>query len=252
VKEETVKKLLQLNQEFYQRFGEAFAETRRRIQPGVARVLAEFVRDGDWLDLGCGSGALISSWIKAGRKGSYTGLDFSGALLSEARKNLLGQPQHPGLEVEYLQADLLDANWAKAVNGKRYDGVLAFASLHHLPGRQNRVSVLRSALSLLKPGGVLIHSEWQFQNSPKMMSRVLPWLTVGIDEAEVEPGDTLLDWRHVTAGQGAARGLRYVHLFTRQELQGIADMCGMRIMDEFESDGKGGDLALYQVWKKII
>ena len=77
-------------------------------------MLEEFIHDGDWLDLGCGSGALITHWIKPELKGSYTGLDFSEALLCEARKNLLDQPDHPGLDVRYLQADLLDANWALA------------------------------------------------------------------------------------------------------------------------------------------
>lgn len=250
MKEKTVNKLLQLNQEFYQRFGAAFAETRRRIQPGVRRVLEEFIHDGDWLDLGCGSGALLSAWIKAGITGAYTGLDFSDSLLCEARKNLLDQPDHPGLDVHYLQANLLDANWALTVEKTKNDGVLAFASLHHLPGSRNRENVVRNALSLLKPGGVFIHSEWQFQHSAKMMSRVLPWQTVGIDESEVEPGDTLLDWRHAAAGQECARGLRYVHLFTREELSVLAGESSCRILSEFESDGKGGNLALYQVWQK--
>jgi tRNA (uracil-5-)-methyltransferase TRM9 len=250
VKEETIKKLLQLNQEFYQRFGEAFAETRRRIQPGVGRVLEEFIRNGDWLDLGCGSGTLITCWIKAELKGSYTGLDFSDALLCEARKNLLDQPDHPGLDVRYLQANLLDANWALSLGTTRYDGVLAFASLHHLPGSQNRENAVRNALSLLKPGGVFIHSEWQFQHSPKMMSRVLPWATAGIEESAVEAGDTLLDWRHAAAGQGDVRGLRYVHLFSKEELSGLAEKLNAKIVAEFESDGKGGNLALYQVWQK--
>ncbi len=250
MKEKTVKKLLQLNQEFYQRFGAAFAETRRRIQPGVGRVLEEFIHDGDWLDLGCGSGALLSAWIKAGIAGAYTGLDFSEELLAEARGNLVQQPEHPDLEVRYIQTDLLDPNWTKVMHEKRYDGVLAFASLHHLPGSWNRENVVRNALSLLKPGGVFIHSEWQFQHSAKMMSRVLPWQTVGINESEVEPGDTLLDWRHAAAGQESARGLRYVHLFTRKELSVLAGESGCHILSEFESDGKSGNLAFYQVWQK--
>jgi len=250
VKEETVKKLLQLNQEFYQRFGAAFAETRRRIQPGVGRVLAEVIRNGDWLDLGCGSGALLSAWIKQGLRGSYTGLDFSEELLTEARTNLAQQPEHPGLAVTHLQANLLDPHWAGSVEEKRYDGVLAFASLHHLPGAQQRRQVIQTAVNLLKPGGLFIHSEWQFQHSPKMMSRVLPWQTVGIDESEVEPGDTLLDWRHAAAGQDSARGLRYVHLFAREELSALAVESNCHIVTEFESDGKGGNLALYQVWQK--
>jgi tRNA (uracil-5-)-methyltransferase TRM9 len=167
MKEEIAQKLLHINQEFYQRFGEAFAETRRRIQPGVARVLAEFIQDGDWLDLGCGSGALLTSWVKSGTKGSYTGLDFSAELLAEARKNLSEQPDHEGLEVQYLQANLMKPDWSSKIPKKQFDGILAFASLHHLPGSGNRRRILKDACGLLKAGGVFIHSEWQFSTAQR-------------------------------------------------------------------------------------
>jgi 2-polyprenyl-3-methyl-5-hydroxy-6-metoxy-1,4-benzoquinol methylase len=250
MKEEIAQKLLHINQEFYQRFAEAFAETRRRIQPGVACVLAEFIRDGDWLDLGCGSGALFTSWVKSGTKGSYTGLDFSAELLAEASKNMLEQPAHEGLEVLYIQADLMKPDWSGKLPKQQYDGILAFASLHHLPGSWNRQRIIKDAFALLKPGGVFIHSEWQFQHSAKMMSRVLPWSTVRIDAEELEEGDTLLDWRHAAAGQGSEPGLRYVHLFTREELAGLAESVKAKAVSEFESDGRGGNLTLYQVWEK--
>ena len=250
MKEEIAQKLLHINQEFYQRFGGAFAETRRRIQPGVARVLVEFIRDGDWLDLGCGSGALLTSWVKNGTKGSYTGLDFSAELLAEASRNLEEQPDHEGLEVQYLQADLMKPDWSGKLPRTQYDGILAFASLHHLPGSFNRQRIIEDAFGMLKPGGVFIHSEWQFQHSAKMMSRVLPWSTAGLCEEDLEEGDTLLDWRHAAAGQGEERGLRYVHLFSKSELTELAESVNARLVSEFESDGRGGNLALYQVWEK--
>jgi hypothetical protein len=59
VNTETIHHLLTINREFYQKFGAAFAQTRQRVQPGVARVVEEYVHDGHWLDLGCGSGALL-------------------------------------------------------------------------------------------------------------------------------------------------------------------------------------------------
>jgi SAM-dependent methyltransferase len=249
---EIIAKLLAINEEFYQRFGAAFAATRRRIQPGVVKMLTSFLRDGDWLDLGCGSGAILTHLIKSGFKGSYTGVDFSEALLNEARENLLVQPPHAELEVNYVRADLLDPLWPALVKRDRLTGVLAFASLHHLPGNENRVALLRAVRRFLDPGGQFIHSEWQFQHSPKLMSRVLPWSTGGIAESDVEEGDTLLDWRHTPGGQEGERGLRYVHLFSREELKGLADECGYRVLHEFESDGKGGNLALYQVWTKTL
>jgi len=69
---------------------------------------------------------------------------------------------------------------------------------------------------------------------------------------DVEEGDTLLDWRHHCDDQDKEPGLRYVHLFSREELSGLAQGAGFRIVDEFESDGQGERLGLYQVWQKII
>jgi hypothetical protein len=102
---------------------------------------------------------------------------------------------------------------------------------------------------LLKPGGLFIHSEWQFQNSPRLLARVQPWSVAGIDESELEEGDWLLDWRYRAGGGLEKPGLRYVHLFNREELAGLAAASGFEILTEFESDGKEGRLALYQVWR---
>ena len=72
---------------------------------------------------------------------------------------------------------------------------------------------------------------------------------VGLNSSQLEEGDTLLDWRYALPGQEEQRGLRYVHLFSRQELSLLAAESGFKIDSEFESDGKGGHLALYQIWK---
>ncbi|MCD4752744.1 MAG: class I SAM-dependent methyltransferase, partial [Anaerolineaceae bacterium] len=74
----------------YAGFSEAFAATGRRIQPGIRRVLdilPQYVPDkGNWLDLGCGGGQVAAAWAEENRTGNYLGLDFSSALLENARK----------------------------------------------------------------------------------------------------------------------------------------------------------------------
>ncbi len=247
---DTIQTLLNINKEFYQSFGQAFAETRRRIQPGIARALEEYIRDGDWLDLGCGSGALSQAWVKRGLMGSYTGVDFSRALLEEASRGLSQEQLPGGLQIAFRQADLLDENWCAPFYDRQFDGLLAFAVLHHIPGKVNRERLVRQAAGLLRPGGLFIHSQWQFQHSPKLMARVQPWSLAGIDEADLEPGDTLLDWRHQAGGNAGATGLRYVHLFSREELVHLADQGGFEIVSEYSSDGAGEKLGLYQVWRK--
>jgi tRNA (uracil-5-)-methyltransferase TRM9 len=250
MKDEVIQKLLDINDRFYQSFGAAFAETRRRIQPGVQRIVETYIHKGDWLDIGCGSGVLGQRLANGGMQGSYTGLDFSEPLLLEAQKGLNSLEPHCGFDLYYVRSNLLDQDWMTPVKTRSYDGILAFAVLHHLPGADKRWQVIHQAATLLKPGGLFIHSEWQFQNSAKLTARIQPWTLVGLTDEDVERGDALLDWRHQVEGQSHETGLRYVHLFHREELAELAQSSGFTIQEEFESDGAGGNLGLYQIWQK--
>ena len=251
MKEEVRQQLIRLNIEFYETFAAAFAATRRRIQPGIRKILEGIPKKGKWLDLGCGSGQLALEWVKQKRKGAYQGLDFSAGLLAEAEETLRGVLLPRGLKVSFTQADLATIGWSEGLKRGHYDGTLAFAVLHHIPGEEQRVELMRQVRDLLKPGGLFIHSEWQFQYSEKLMARRMPWEFAGLTAADVEPGDTLMDWRYALPGQAEQVGYRYVHLFTRAELGELADRAGFEIVDEFESDGEGGRLGVYQVWKFI-
>ncbi|MBA3072279.1 MAG: class I SAM-dependent methyltransferase [Anaerolineae bacterium] len=248
--ESVSKKLLDINDKFYQSFGAAFAETRHRIQPGVQRIVEEWIKPGTWLDIGCGSGVLGQRLAQSGLQGSYLGLDFSEPLLAEARLGAEALPAHDGFELTYRPSNLMHPNWSDGLQSNTFDGILAFAVFHHLPGAEKRRRLLSQIYNLLKPGGIFIHSEWQFDRNPKLAARVQPWSMAGLSADEVEPGDFLLDWRHYTAGQTDEPGLRYVHLFTESEFQELAVSTGFTILEQFDSDGKTGNLGLYQVCQK--
>lgn len=240
---EIIEQLLALNRRFYREQAGEFAETRRRIQPGVARVLS-LLPDaaGDaWLDLGCGSGWLAVEWLRAGRRSSYIGLDFSPELLAEAAAQLseLGLPADG---VTFAAADFSRPGWDASLARGFYRGVLCFAVLHHLPGEALRLDFLRRAAALLRPGGVLWLSVWQFEHSARLLERRVPWSLAGIDEARLEPGDTLLDWRKTRDGVNA---LRYVHHFAAGEVEEACRRAGLRPGRRFDSDGQGGRLGGY-------
>lgn len=232
-------RLIQLNREFYTRFGDSFAATRHRIQPGVRRVLEMLNGDEDILDLGCGNGWFARELAKQDHRGMYLGLDFSLPLLRDA------EFQPKSFSAKFIQADLDTLhNSSFTHHPSSFDVITAFAVLHHIPSGEIRMDILRTVHQLLKPDGLFIHSNWQFLNSEKLLSRIQDWSKASLSSEDVDANDYLLDWR------SGGEGLRYVHHFDEDEMKELADLTGFHINDVFYLDGETGDLGLYQVWQK--
>jgi len=232
--------LLQINQTFYDQFAGSFSATRGRVQPGVRRVLGQVAPDSAILDVGCGNGTLALALEKGGFGGQYLGVDLSAGLISEAEERI---GQISAVQYDFKQMDLAVAGWQEALAGKTFDWVVCFAVLHHLPGKALQQQVAQTFAALVSSSGRVAVSAWQWQNSPRLCKRVLPWSAVGIDPALLDAGDVLLDWR-----AGEQVGLRYVHTFSEASLAELAEKVGFKVIETFYSDGKPGNLALYQVW----
>ncbi|HLO31989.1 MAG TPA: methyltransferase domain-containing protein [Anaerolineales bacterium] len=235
----TAARLIEINHDFYTRFGDSFSVTRHRLQPGVRRVLEMLNGDESILDLGCGNGELARGLARRGQRGSYLGVDFSLPLLREAGS----QPEE--FSARFIQADLVQLpvfrDQLSVING--WSVITAFALLHHIPSNEIRLNLLQTVRRLIAGDGFFVHSNWQFLNSEKLKARIQPWSAAALSGSEVDPGDYLLDWR------SGGRGLRYVHHFDEAELRELAAAVGFQIKDMFYSDGKTGNLALYEVWR---
>lgn len=241
-------RLIELNRDFYTRFGDSFSATRHRIQPGVRRVLEMLHGDENILDLGCGNGELARELAKRGHHGSYLGVDFSLPLLREAEAPPTGTSQPEGFSAKFIEVDLtrLSAFSDQLLATDSWSLITAFAVLHHIPSRELRLNILKTVNKLLKPNGLFIHSNWQFLHSEKLRARIQPWETAAVSGSDVDAGDYLLDWR------SGGKGLRYVHHFNEGELKELASATGFSVMDNFYSDGELGNLGLYQVWKRSL
>jgi tRNA (uracil-5-)-methyltransferase TRM9 len=236
----TAADLIEINREFYTRFGDSFSATRHRIQPGVRRVLEMLQGDESILDLGCGNGEFARELAKRRHRGPYLGVDFSLPLLRDA------EVQPDGFSAKFKALDLtrlsdlepllVIGNWSVTT---------AFAVLHHIPSTELRLKILRVVNQLLEPEGLFIHSSWQFLNSEKLRARIQDWLKVNLSANDVDPNDYLLDWR------SGGEGLRYVHQFEEKELDELARASHFQVIDTFHSDGEGGRLGLYQIWKRL-
>jgi SAM-dependent methyltransferase len=258
----TAARLIELNRDFYDRFGSAFSATRHRIQPGVRHVLGLLKGDESIVDLGCGNGELARELTKRGHLGSYLGVDFSLPSLRDAEvlpKDFAAR----FVEADLTSPSLIDviAKSREAVTKKSqvhegipsasyrpprndmFDIVFCFAVLHHIPSYALRLRLLRIVHELLKDDGLFIHSNWQFLNSEKLKARIQPWEAVAIPSSAVDAGDFLLDWR------SGGKGLRYVHHFDEKELDELAKASGFHVSKKFYSDGASGRLGLYQIWR---
>ncbi len=240
MKSETAARILSLNHQFYQSFAEDFSETRQRLQPGVLQVVDRFPPGSSILDVGCGNGELARELVKKGLDYSYLGIDFSASLL---KKGPLDIPEK--FPAVFSELDLSKSSWSGIFPDTPFDIVVSFAVLHHIPGREGQINVCKNIRRHISDHGVFFLSNWQFLKSPRLRRRIIPWGEAGFSEKDLDEGDYLLDWRR------GGTGIRYVHHFSPDELALIADETDFSIKESFYSDGKEGDLSLYQVWEPV-
>jgi trans-aconitate methyltransferase len=105
----TAARLIDLNREFYDQFGDSFSATRGRLQPGVKRILDSLRGDESILDLGCGNGELARELARRGHRAPYLGLDFSLPLLRAADSPLTA------FQAQFREVDITSPGWAENV-----------------------------------------------------------------------------------------------------------------------------------------
>lgn len=137
---------------------------------------------------------------------------------------------------------------AQRLEAPTCDLSVCFGFMHHVPGFERRVALLRSLVEQTRPGGLVALSFWRFMADPKRAAaaRALQSQALadsGISPADLEAGDYLLGW------QGRHGVYRYSHHFSAQEvhalLEGVSDVAVS--VDRYRSDGRTGNMNDYAV-----
>ena len=237
----TVGKLLALNREFYADFAEPFADSRTLSDPALTGILPYIPEGARVLDVGCGNGRLALLLDRERPGVTYLGVDAVLELIEVARARA---DQLTAIAAEFRVVDIARPGWGGALYPARFDRVVCLAVLHHIPGLDLRVQVLREVAGLLVPDGCLILSTWQFLENERMRRKIVDWSEVDVAEEALEPGDYLLDWKR------EGRGLRYCHLVDQAELERLAADSGFRVRETFRAGGREGNLSLFAVLDK--
>ena len=193
-----------INHRFYTHNADSFARTRQSPWPGWDLALEEVQsarneRPGTVLDAAAGNGRFGDYLVAQQIPLKWFGTDLSLPLLGRARL------QHPGTA---LCADL-DVLHGLPIKSASFDVVVAFGLFHHIPSSEARDTLLGHLASLLKPGGRLVLTHWQFAEVATIAKRFLPWQNAqqrhpSIDLQDLEDGDHLVGWGIALASIAAA------------------------------------------------
>lgn len=252
-----------INKRFYRECYKAFSDTRSRPWPGWPRVINRSPFEGPSglvgespvriLDVGCGNGR-FAMFLKENLRVpfSYYGIDASSELLGIARANLEGSGIR---ELELEQAELVEVGLPEQLENRRFDLIVLFGVLHHIPGLAERLLLLRNLSRHLSRQGILALSFWQFGSEPRFERRALPWSDfakegdVEVDLDQLEQGDYLLAWgQSQSPGKGHDRAsCRYCHYACDLEIEQLLAQLDIKVEDSFRSDGAGNALNRYEI-----
>jgi SAM-dependent methyltransferase len=245
----TIRQLNQLNQQFYQTVAESFDKSRQYFWQGWEQLepylekLQENQKQLTVLDIGCGNARFAEFLLKKKLRFHYVGVDSNQKLLSIAEKNLTKHSVGFELKKFDLVEELLIKSFSQNFE-KKFDLIVTFGILHHIPSFELRLKFFQELAALMKPQAYLITTAWQFALEDRFLNRTVKPNSVNLKLEKLEKNDFILDWRK---GQ---RAFRYCHFVDENEVEEIdKNLESLNLEKTFLADGKFGKLNRYLIFQ---
>lgn len=146
-------------------------------------------------DLGCGNGILAAAILSKYPKVSGILVDFSPAMIGQAKEELRAY----ATQLRFVVADLRETDWLNVFSDERFDAVVSGYAIHHLTDETKR-KLFSEIFDLLEPGGVFVNVDH--------VSSSTGWVQGVSDKLHVDALETF----HRTKGSAK----------TRQEIESLA------------------------------
>jgi SAM-dependent methyltransferase len=236
-----------LNQDFYQKISKHWNNNQNYFWDGWWQLdlASRFANYSSLkvLDIGCGNARFLDfldnifakSWI------SYTGLDYCEYWLDLANQKRLAYPRHL-VEITNLDLvlELLNNSLDLKLKGK-FDLIVIFGLMHHLPSINIRFKILEIAKNHLNKDGLIVWTSWRFLDVPRLNKKILStksehWNFLSqvytLSPDMLSQNDFILGW---TKQQLA---FRYSHYLDQQEAKFLHQHTGLHLLKHFVSDGR--------------
>ncbi len=248
---QTIKKLNQLNRDFYQLVHAQFDHSRQHPWPGWTQLLPWLdhlsgSKQLAVLDLGCGNGRFGEFLAKnlPQTKLDYTGADNNQSLLDTAAAKLKKLKLQFQLRNFDLVESLLQNDLSSQLSGHTFDLIVLSGILHHVPSFALRRQLISQLSQLLNANGLMVIACWQFAKFDRFKAKVIDCDKIGLTQADLEKNDYILDW------QTELTAYRYCHFTNEEEMRQLATDCGLNVKQQFTADGKTNNMNRYYILNK--
>lgn len=232
MRERVAQNVLKQNRISYDKMSGEFSSSRAHFWEELV-FLGEHATPGmKVLDIGCGNGRFYD--VIKDREINYTGVDSSAGLLSEAKK------RHP--EIEFIEGDATKLPFPDST----FDIAYSFAVIHHIPSRKLRELFIKEAARVLHSGNTFIITTWYLWQPQYFLKLLMTGLRSLLFLSSLDVGDMMHTF-------GKNKHSRYLHAFTKRELEKLLEKNGFEIIGSdiiSRKSGSGSKNILFVCQKK--
>jgi len=191
--------MVESQEEVWDEIAEPWSRFRTRIYPDLVEFLKD--KEGNILDIGCGSGRHFKKI-----NGTIYGVDFSQSMLNLAEKNA----KREGINVKLTKSNVSKLPF----EDNFFDSALFIATLHCIKKKEYRKKSLQELFRILKPKSKAMITTWSknHQRVKKLGNTFIPWTRDG------------------------KKYQRFHYIYTKEEIEKLVKEVGFEIINSKEEN----------------